>query len=145
MHSTGKGLILQGVTFRAVVAGIIGTAFLAIATPVSDLLVQGTWIAACHLPIGVVFVFVLLVVGINVPLKKLGVSFTNPELIVIYCMMLIPAGIPSLGLSAYLIPILACTSIMPRDNVVKVVSSIRANSAALSSEMMVAAELKERA
>jgi len=110
MHSTGKGLILQGVTFRAVVAGIIGTAFLAIATPVSDLLVQGTWIAACHLPIGVVFVFVLLVVGINVPLKKLGVSFTNPELIVIYCMMLIPAGIPSLGLSAYLIPILASPS-----------------------------------
>ncbi len=77
------------------------------ATPVSDLLIQGTWIAACHLPIGVVFVFVLLVIGINVPLKKLGVSFTHAELIVIYCLMLIPAGIPSLGLSAYVIPILA--------------------------------------
>jgi len=107
MNKEKRGTILQGVTFRAIITGIICAAFLAVATPVSDLLVQGTWIAACHLPIGVVFVFVLLVIGINAPLKKLGISFTNPELIVIYCMMLIPAGIPSLGLSAYLVPILA--------------------------------------
>ena len=102
-----SGPILQGMTFRAIVTGIIGAAFLAVATPVSDLLVQGTWIAACHLPIGVICMFVLLAVGINAPLKKLGISFSDSELIVIYCMMLIPAGIPSLGLSAYLIPILA--------------------------------------
>lgn len=107
MSSAKRGPVLQGVTFRAIVIGTICTAFLAVATPVSDLLIQGTWIAACHLPIGVVFVFVLLVIGINVPLKKLGVSFSDSELIVIYCMMLIPAGIPSLGLSAYVIPVVA--------------------------------------
>ncbi|MFC1716216.1 DUF6785 family protein [Candidatus Poribacteria bacterium] len=107
MYDAERGPILQGVTFRAIFTGLICTAFLAIATPVSDLLVQGTWIAACHLPIGVIFVFVLLVIGINVPLKKLGISFSNSELIVIYCIMLIPAGIPSLGLSAYVVPILA--------------------------------------
>lgn len=107
MNSAHKGPILQGVTYRAIITGIICSAFLAVATPVSDLLIQGTWIAACHLPIGVMFLFVLLVIGINVPLKKLGISFSNSELIVIYCMMLIPAGIPSLGLSAYLVPIMA--------------------------------------
>jgi hypothetical protein len=107
MRNTEKSPVYQSVTFRAIVVGIICAAFLAIATPVSDLLIQGTWIAACHLPIGVVFVFVILVVAVNVLLKKLGVSFSTQELIVIYCMMLIPAGIPSLGLSAYLIPILA--------------------------------------
>jgi len=107
VNSAENGANLQGVTYRAIITGIICTVFLAVATPVSDLLVQGTWIAACHLPIGVVFVFVLLVIGINVPLKKLGISFSNSELIVIYCIMLIPAGIPSLGLSAYLVPILA--------------------------------------
>ena len=102
-------LTIQGVTFRAIITGIICAAFLAVATPVSDLLIQGTWIAACHLPIGVVFVFIFLVVAVNVLLKKIGVAFTNPELIVIYCLMLIPAGIPSLGLSAYLVPIMAST------------------------------------
>jgi len=107
MSGTRRRPVLQGVTFRAILTGIICTAFLAAVTPVSDLLIQGTWIACCHLPIGVVFVFVLLVIGINAPLKKLGVSFTHSELIVIYCMMLIPAGIPSLGLSAYVVPILA--------------------------------------
>jgi hypothetical protein len=107
MSNTKGEQIFQGVTFRAIVTGIICIVFLAAVTPVSDLLIQGTWIACCHLPIGVVFVFVLLVIGINAPLKKLGISFTHSELIVIYCMMLIPAGIPSLGLSAYVIPILA--------------------------------------
>jgi len=106
-NDTGSESVLQGVTIRAIITGLFCTAFLAVATPVSDLLVQGTWIAACHLPIGVVFIFVLLVIGLNVPLKKLGISFSDSEFIVIYCMMLIPAGIPSLGLSAYLVPILA--------------------------------------
>ena len=76
-NDTGSRPALQGVTFRAIVTGLVCTAFLAVATPVSDLLVQGTWIAACHLPIGVIFVFVLLVIGINVPLKKLGISSPN--------------------------------------------------------------------
>jgi hypothetical protein len=100
-------MTFHGVTLRSVTTGLICTAFLAVATPVSDLLIQGTWIACCHLPIGVVFTFVVLVLGINVLLKKLGIPFTQQELIVIYCIMLIPAGIPSLGLSAYLIPVLA--------------------------------------
>jgi len=95
-----------GITSRSVLTGIICIAFLAIATPVSDLLIQGTWIACCHLPIGVIFIF-LLVITVNILLKRLGIAFTQQELIVIYCMMLIPAGIPSLGLSAYLIPVLA--------------------------------------
>jgi len=107
MENSKRTATFHGVTFRAIVTGLICTAFLAVATPVSDLLIQGTWIACCHLPIGVVFTFVFLVFGINVLLKKLGIPFSQQELIVIYCIMLIPAGIPSLGLSAYLIPVLA--------------------------------------
>ncbi len=66
-----KGIAtFHGVTFRAIVTGLICTAFLAVATPVSDLLIQGTWIACCHLPIGVVFTFVVLVFGVNFLYQK---------------------------------------------------------------------------
>jgi len=107
MENPIVGPNIQIITFRAIIVGLICTAFLAIATPISDLLIQGTWIAACHLPIGVVFLFTFLVIVLNPIMKKIGTPFTTPELIVIYCIMLIPAGIPSLGLSAYLVPIMA--------------------------------------
>jgi hypothetical protein len=107
MNEYGRISAFNGITTRAVITGLVCSAFLAIATTVSDLLIQGTWLACCHLPIGVVFIFTVLVLGVNVLLKKIGVPFSQYELIVIYCLMLIPAGIPSLGLSAYLIPVLA--------------------------------------
>jgi len=88
---------------RAISLGILCMAILAAVTPVSDLLIQGTWIAACHLPIGAVFmlsIFLLLR-----PFTRRLLS--SDDLITIYVLMLVGAGIPSLGLSAYLIPILA--------------------------------------
>lgn len=98
---------MKNLTVRSVIIGLFLTAFLAVVTPVSDLLIQGTWLTACHLPIGVVCVFALLLLGVNPVLRSLGKPFTHAELITIYCMILVSAGIPSLGLSAYLIPILA--------------------------------------
>lgn len=52
-----------GVSLRAISLGLIGTVVLAWLVPIFDLLVQGTWIASCHLPIGVFNLFMLLLVG----------------------------------------------------------------------------------
>ncbi|MCC6038110.1 MAG: hypothetical protein LM632_07890, partial [Armatimonadetes bacterium] len=77
-----------GVSLRAVLLGLIGTVVLAWLVPIFDLLVQGTWIASCHLPIGVFNLFMLLLVG-NALLKtfKPRWSLTRRELLVAYCTM----------------------------------------------------------
>lgn len=97
----------EGATLRSIILGVLGTALLAVVTPVSDLYIQGTWLAACHLPIGVVCVLFILLMAVNPLLARIGKPLRHTEIIIIYCMMLVSAGIPSLGLSAYLIPVLA--------------------------------------
>jgi len=99
-----------GVSLRAILLGLIGTTILAWLVPIFDLLVQGTWIASCHLPIGVFNLFVILLVG-NAILKtfKPRWSLTRRELLVAYCTMLVGSGLPSFGFTEYLFPTLAGT------------------------------------
>jgi hypothetical protein len=77
--------------------------------PYSDLKLQGTWIAACHLPIGVFCVFFILIGVVNGFLRRFVArrALTVPELLFIYCMMIAGSGIPSFGLTEYLFPTLA--------------------------------------
>ncbi|MEI6502693.1 MAG: DUF6785 family protein, partial [Armatimonadota bacterium] len=98
-----------GVTTRAVLIGLLCTAVLAVVTPYCDLVLRGTWIAACHLPIGVFVLFLILLLGLNAPLYRFFASkgLCNRELYTIYAMMLVGAGIPSFGLTEYLFPTLA--------------------------------------
>jgi hypothetical protein len=96
-------------TLRAVVLGAVLTAVIGMLVPYADLKLQGTWIAACHLPIAVVVPFLLLVAVVNPVLRTLSARrvFTRAEIIVVYCMTLCGAGIPSFGLTEYLFPTLA--------------------------------------
>ncbi len=98
------------VSWRAILLGVIGTILLAWLVPIFDLLVQGSWIASCHLPIGVFNFFVLLLFA-NALLKILHPrwSLTRRELLVAYCMMLAGSGLPSFGFTEYLFPTLAGT------------------------------------
>lgn len=95
-------------TRRAVLLGAVLVVALAWLTPYSDLQLKGTWIAACHLPVGAFFGFLMLVAVINPGLKLLRRKWAlKPgELAGVYGMMLVGAGIPSFGLAAYLIPTL---------------------------------------
>ncbi|MBI3922112.1 MAG: hypothetical protein HY318_11895 [Armatimonadetes bacterium] len=99
----------SGITPRAVLIGLLFTALLGVVTPYCDLVLQGTWIACCHLPIGVFILFTILLLGVNTPLYQFGtkLGFTPQELLTIYAMMLVGAGIPSFGLTEYLFPTLA--------------------------------------
>jgi len=100
---------MSGITFRSIILGLVFTAILGMVTPYCDLVLQGTWIACCHLPIGVFILFLVLLLGVNPPLLRFAKQrgFTSQELLMIYAMMLVGAGIPSFGLTEYLFPTLA--------------------------------------
>lgn len=90
------------------VVGILLTALLGFLIPYGDLKLQGSWISCCHLPIGVVVLFLLVVGVVNPAIRLLSRAraFSRAEVVVIYCMMLCGAGIPSFGLTEYLFPTL---------------------------------------
>lgn len=94
---------------RAVILGAALTILLAVAIPYSDLQLKGTWIAACHLPVGAFFLFITLALLVNPLLHRLHrrLSLRPGEIVTVYAMTLVGSGIPSFGLSAYLIPTLA--------------------------------------
>ena len=106
--------LLARPTVRSVVIGAVLTALVGFAVPWGDLKLRGTWISCCHLPIAVVVPFLILWGVVN-PLLRAMASRRVPgvrplaraEIVVIYCMMLCGAGIPSFGLSEYLFPTLA--------------------------------------
>ncbi|MCC7494146.1 MAG: hypothetical protein IT204_17435 [Fimbriimonadaceae bacterium] len=95
-------------TSRAVVLGAVGVIALAVLIPYSDLQLRGTWIAACHLPVGAFFLFLLLILVANPLVARLRRRWAlQPgEVVGIYGMLLVGSGIPSFGLAAYLIPTL---------------------------------------
>ena len=94
---------------RAVLVGLAGAGLLGLVTPFFDLWIRGTWIAACHLPIGAFLVFLVLLVGLNPLLARVGprLRFSQADLMTSYCIMLVGACIPSFGLTEYLIPTIA--------------------------------------
>lgn len=98
-----------GVTRRAVLLGALCALALGLLIPYSDLKLQGTWIAACHLPIAGFFIQFVLIGVFNAALRSALPRFSLKagELITVYAMMLVASGIPSFGLTEYLFPTLA--------------------------------------
>lgn len=98
----------RGLSGRAILAGLLGTAMLGVITPWADQVLRGTWIACCHLPIGA-FVLFLILLGIAALLARIfrWRQLSPQERAVIYILMLVGSGIPSFGLTAYLFPTIA--------------------------------------
>lgn len=94
-------------TPRALIIGLLAVLLIGLATPYSDLVMRGTWIGLTAFPISAFFVLFVLVTLANVVPRKLGVGLSTAELLVVYCMMLVGAGIPSFGLTGLLIPYMA--------------------------------------
>jgi len=103
-----RGPPSRGLTPRAILVGLAGTAVLGLVTPYSDLYLRTTWIAACHLPIGAFLLFIILAGLANVALKAIArpLGLSHREVLVSYCIMLAGAGIPAFGLTEYVIPTL---------------------------------------
>jgi len=96
----------QGLTLRSVVLGLAGVTFLCSVTPHFDLYMQGSRIVCNHLPIGVIVLLIVLL-GINVILARLGRALSQAEIGYSFCMMLVASAIPSLGCATYIVTILA--------------------------------------
>jgi len=86
-------------TLRAALIGLVCVAILCVVTPYTDLVMQGSGIVANHLPIGVTFIFLVLVFFLNTVLRWLGRrwALTRAELVVILIMMLVASSIPGVG------------------------------------------------
>ena len=99
---------LAKVTVRSVLLGIACVVAICVVEAYNDYYVNNTWLAAHHFPIVAVFLLTVLVLCVNVVLKKTGLAspLTLGELITIWCMMIVTASLPTLGLAAYLLPTL---------------------------------------
>jgi hypothetical protein len=94
-------------TLRAWLIGLAAVVVLGVVTPYSDLVMRGTWIGLTALPISGLFVLLLLVLVVNALLRGLGRGLAAGEMLFVYTMVLVAAGIPSFGLTALLVPYLA--------------------------------------
>jgi len=91
------------VTFRAVVLGLLLVAILSSIVPYNDYYIHGTPLTGNHFPIGVVFFFFVLCFAVNATVRKFfrGLELAASELLTVWCMMLVSAGIASTGLARY--------------------------------------------
>jgi hypothetical protein len=94
-------------TTRALLLGLALVALLAVAVPYSDLVIQGTWVGLTAFPISSLFLLFVLVVPVNAVLRRLRRGLSTGELLLVYSMTLVAAGIPSFGLTGLLIPYIA--------------------------------------
>ena len=93
------------ITVRSVLIGILLVAAICRIEAYSDYYVNNVWLAAHHFPIVAVFALTILVLCANVLLKKTGIALplASGELVTIWCMMIVTASLPTLGLASYLL------------------------------------------
>ena len=95
-------------TIRALIAGAVCALLLGIGIPFSDLVMRGTWVGLTAFPISSFFIFALLATAGNGVLRRLRRRpLDSAELLLIFSMMLVAAGVPSFGMTGLLIPYLA--------------------------------------
>ncbi|MBI2302517.1 MAG: hypothetical protein HYU66_26730 [Armatimonadetes bacterium] len=90
-------------TVRAVIVGLVGVAALSLFTPYSDLVLRGTWLGLTAFPISA-FCALLVLLALNVPLRRAGHGLSRAELLGAYAMLLAAAGVASFGLTGLLVP-----------------------------------------
>lgn len=95
------------ITRRSLALGLCLAALLCAITPYNDYVIENTFMAGNHFPVGAVGLLLLLA-ALNLAVRRVrgrGI-LTAPELAVIYILTMVTSGIPSSGLLRYLIPTL---------------------------------------
>ena len=96
------------IRFSAIVVGLLLVVAMCAITPYNNYFLQNTKIAGNHLPVGSIFGLLFLVFLVNVPLRKFmrrgRFAFSALELTVIWMMLIVAVGIPSMGLLQFLLP-----------------------------------------
>ena len=97
-----------GITSRSLFLGLLCVVSISVATPYNNLFLGGTSLAGNHFPIAGVFLFTIIILFVNAAIRKISPTqaFSPAELIVVWGMIIVSAGIPYSGLMRYLIPLL---------------------------------------
>jgi len=97
----------QGLTARAVILGLLCVGLLCAVIPYNDYRLQNTFLYGDHFPLGAIFLYTLLILGLNVLLHRIAPRHRlgTHELLTIWTMMLVGAGLASSGLMRYLGPL----------------------------------------
>ncbi len=98
------------IRFIAILVGLLLVGGICAITPYNNYFLENSRLAGNHLPVGSIFGLLLLVFLVNLPLRFLTrsnrFSLTALELTVIWMMIIVAVGIPSMGLLQFLLPCL---------------------------------------
>lgn len=94
------------VSFRAVLIGLVCSAFFCAITPYNDFKVAATYLAGTQFPISALFVLLFLVGVVNVALRAFAprLAFRSGELLTVWTLILVSSGLPSSGMMRYFLP-----------------------------------------
>jgi hypothetical protein len=98
---------LKNVTPRAFALGLLFALLICAILPYNDYFIGATFLSGNFLPVGSIFAILLMAMVVNpalIAMKRRDRIFTFPEIITIWAMIVVVAGIPSSGLMRYLIP-----------------------------------------
>jgi hypothetical protein len=105
---TPRSALRQALTPRALITGLTAVTALNLMAPYSEWVVRSTHMSTNYFPLGLAFVFILLVSFLNPLLKLLGISGYSPnEFGFIYMMLLAAVSVPTYGMTGYVISISA--------------------------------------
>ena len=98
-----SGVFIIGLLLIVVLCGV---------TAYNNYFLQNSKLSGNHLPVGSILALFFLAVFVNVPLKKFAnhLAFSSSELIVIWVMLIVTLGIPSMGFLQFLLPTLVAIS-----------------------------------
>ena len=99
----------SGVTWRALMVGALLSFFVAVFAPYGTLMIKGSQMAENFATTGAMLMFFILLFGINTILRAMrrDFGFSRSELVTIYIMMIVACAIPTMGLTANLLPVMS--------------------------------------
>ncbi|MFA4030297.1 MAG: hypothetical protein GDYSWBUE_001939 [Candidatus Fervidibacterota bacterium] len=106
-YSAIRSEAVSDITARSWLIGIVCVLILGIGIPYSDLVMKGTWVGLTSFPIASFSLLFAITLFLNPILRALGKGLSQGELITLFAMALVSAGIPSFGLTGLLIPYIA--------------------------------------
>ena len=108
LKSADSGRARGPFTWRAILTGSLGALAIGVGTQYGVMMIHGSYMAIDFSTAGAIFLFFVVVAIVNVALGKLNrsLALTSPELKTVYIMMTVACAIPTMGLTAQILPIL---------------------------------------
>ena len=96
-------------TWRGFAVGALLALGIGVGAPYAVIMLQGSYMALNSSSPGAIFLFFVLVVGVNTLLRALGRGFAlgRADLVLIYAMLLLASAVPTQAFVGYLIPIIS--------------------------------------